>query len=114
MTKMTYVMAIDNAINGVLTDETVEKLQALKASIVKRNASDRKPTKTQKENEAIKAEILNFLADGEPHTVSEIMAGVSTLAEGSNQKATALVSALYKGGLVTRQEIKRKAYFSIA
>ena len=114
MTKMTYVTAIEAALNGTLTDEVVEKLEALKASLVKRNSGNKAPTKTQKENEAIKAEILNFLADGEKHTVSEIMAGVPSLANGSNQKATALVSALYKAQLIVREEIKRKAYFSIA
>ena len=31
---MTYVMALDNAINGNLTEETVEKLTALKARFV--------------------------------------------------------------------------------
>ncbi len=112
MTKMTYVIAIENAINGILDNETVEKLNALKASIQKRNASDRKPTKTQKENEAIKAQIVNALSDGEKHTVSEIMALVPAL--GSNQKATSLVSALVKAEILKREEIKRKAYFSLA
>ena len=114
MTKMTYVTALESAIAVVTDEEVREKLEALKASIQKRNASDRKPTKTQKENEAIKAEILNYLADGEKHTVSEIMANVPSLENGSNQKATALVSALYKAQLIVREEIKRKAYFSIA
>lgn len=112
MTKLTYIGAIDNALNGILDTETVEKLNALKASIAKRNASDKKPTKTQKENEAIKAEIINFLSDNEKHTVSEIMAGVPSLT--TNQKATALVSALVKAQVVNREEIKRKAYFSLA
>ena len=114
MTKLTYVSALEIAINAVADSEVKEKLEALKASIAKRNAGDRKPSKTQKENEAIKAEILNFLADGNAHTVTEIMGGVASLGSASNQKATALVSALHKANLITREEIKRKAYFKIA
>ncbi len=114
MTKLTYVSALEVAINAVSDEAVKEKLEALKASVAKRNAGERKPSKAQKENEAIKAEILNFLADGEKHTVTEIMAGVPALGEASNQKATALVSALYKAELIKREEIKRKAYFSLA
>ena len=112
MTKLTYVSALEVAINAVADAEVREKLEALKVSIQKRNASDKKPTKTQKENEAIKAEIINFLSDGEKHTVSEIMVGVPSLT--SNQKATSLVSALVKAEILKREEIKRKAYFSLA
>ena len=114
MTKMTYVSALEVAINAVSDAEVREKLEALKASVEKRNKGDHKPTKTQKENEVIKAEILNYLSDGEKHTVTEIMANVPALGEASNQKATALVSALYKAELIKREEIKRKAYFSLA
>ena len=112
MTKMTYVSALEVAINAVSDAEVREKLEALKASVEKRNKGDHKPTKTQKENEATKAEIVNFLSDGEKHTVSEIMVGVPALT--SNQKATALVSALVKAEILKREEIKRKAYFSLA
>lgn len=112
--KMTYAQALEIAINA-LTDETVvNRLSDLKASIEKRNAADRKPSKTQIANEGIKADILAFLADGEKHTVTEIMGGVASLADASNQKAATLVTALVKAELVKREEIKRKAYFSLA
>ena len=114
MEKMTYVKALEIAIASLGEGEVTEKLEALKASIQKRNASDRKPTKTQVANEGLKADILAFLADGEKHTVTEIMTGVSTLEGASNQKVATLVTSLVKSGLVVREEIKRKAYFSIA
>lgn len=123
MTKMTYVQAIDYILNHGESvcgqeDETFaeacDKLEALKASIVKRNSADKKPTKTQEANEGIKAEILEFLADGSKHTVSEIMEAVPSLKGASNQKAASLVRQLKDSGTLVREEIKRKAYFSLA
>lgn len=114
MTKMTYVDAVNFALNVVADEAVKEKLTALRDSLVKRNTADRKPTKTQVANEGLKADILAFLADGEKHTVTEIMSGVPSLAEASNQKVATLVTALVKAELVVREEIKRKAYFSLA
>ena len=91
--------------------EIVEKLETLKAQLAKRNAGERKPTKTQVANENVKAEILTFLANGEKHTATEIMTAVGIE---SNQKATALLKQLKEAELITREEIKRKAYFAIA
>lgn len=113
MKKMTYVEALNVAIE--LTEgEVKERLTALRDATAKRNSADRKPTKTQEANEAIKSEILDFLADGSAHTVTEIMAGVPSLAGASNQKAASLVRQLKDAELITREEIKRKAYFKIA
>lgn len=114
MEKMTYVKALEIAIASLGEGEVVDKLEALKASIQKRNAGDRKPTKTQVANEGLKADILAYLADGEKHTVTEIMSGVPSLDGASNQKVATLVTALVKAQLVNREEIKRKAYFSLA
>lgn len=114
MTKMTYVTAVEFAIDHLDNGEVVEKLMALRDSLVKRNAGDRKPSKMQVANEGIKADILAYLADGEKHTVTEIMQGVASLEGASNQKAATLVTQLVNAQLVVREEIKRKAYFSLA
>jgi hypothetical protein len=98
---------VDNA-------EAVERLTALRDATVKRNSAERKPTKVQEANEGIKTEILEFLADGEKHTVSEIMEGVASLNGASNQKAASLVRQLKDAGVLVREEIKRKAYFHLA
>lgn len=112
--KMTYTQALEIAIATISEGEVADKLTALKASIAKRNTADRKPTKTQQANEGIKAEILEFLADGEAHTVSEIMEGVASLKDASNQKAASLVRQLKDSGAIVREEVKRKAYFHLA
>ena len=115
MTKnMTYAQALEIAINTVTDEVAKDRLVALKASIEKRNSADRKPTKTQQANEGIKAEILEFMADGGKYTVTDIMAGVASLEGASNQKAASLVRQLKDSGAIVREEIKRKAYFSIA
>lgn len=82
----------------------------------KKNASgsngERKPTKTQLENEGIKVEILEFLrSQPDPLPVKDIQKNVGIE---SNQKATALVTQLVKANKVVRTEVKGKAHFAIA
>jgi sugar-specific transcriptional regulator TrmB len=108
MTKMTYAMALDVAINAVADDAVVEKLTALKAQIEKKNSAERKPTKAQVANDALKGEMLSFLVDA--HTATEVAENFGI----SNQKASALLTALVKGGAVERTVDKRKAYFKVA
>ena len=112
MTKMTYVNALEIAIATVENAEAKAKLEALKASIAKKNSAERKPTATQKANEGYKVAILEFLAEGGKHTITDIMKGCGAVAELSNQRVSAIVRQLVEGGQVVREEIKRKAYFS--
>ena len=114
-TKMTYVNALETILTGAeMTDEVREKLEALKATLIKRNAKTgtRKPTKTQKENEAIKAEFVKFLADqGEPVKAGDVAAQF-----GFNvQKAAALLNQLVKDGTVAKATgEKRATVFTLA
>ena len=106
MTKMTYVTAIDFAINAITdNDEVVEKLKALKEQIQKKNSAERKPTKTQQENEVLKNEIVKFLTERRTATEVADRFGVSV------NKATAMLTLLKQEGRVTREVEKRKAYY---
>jgi predicted HTH transcriptional regulator len=105
MTKLTYTVALDVAINAVSDEAVKEKLTALKGQIEKKNSADRKPTKTQVANDALKGEIVAALT--ERMTATE----VAERFEISNQKASALLTALVKAGSVERTVDKRKAYF---
>ena len=90
---MTYATAIDNAINGNLDAETIERLEALKAQLAKRNSSGalKKPTKTQRENEALKVKILDMLGEEvDGMTASEIASALALHV----QKVSALLSQL--------------------
>lgn len=87
----------------------------------KRNSKggDRKPTAKQTENADLKTVILDWLTEraDEKFTITEIWKGVPALAENpemSNQRVSAIVRQLLLENLVIREEIKRKAYFSVA
>ena len=82
--------------------------------LAKKNSGEKKPTATQKENEATKAVIVSVLSDGTARTIGEICKADEALSELSSQKVSALVRQLVLDGTVVREEIKRKAYFSLA
>lgn len=79
--------------------------------LLEKKNSNRKPTKTQAENENIKTEILEFMESGRAYTVTEIQKGVGLE---SNQKASALIRQLKESELVIRTLDKGKAYFTKA
>lgn len=116
MEKMTYVKALDAAIATLSADqsEVKEKLEALKASIAKKNSAERKPTATQTANEGYKEAILNALEVGKGYTITDLIKGVPALSDLTNQRVSAIVRQMVEAGTLKREEIKRKAYFSLA
>ena len=80
----------------------------------KAGAKSGKPTATQVANEAVKAEIVEFLGGVETATIADITAGVAGLAEASNQKVSALMKQLVDAGVVVKTYEKRKAFFAKA
>ena len=68
----------------------------------------------QMENEEYKKAILNFLSDGNRYTTTELIKCVPALSDFNNQKVSALVRQLRLSGDVKVEEIKGKAYFSLA
>ena len=110
--KMTYAVALNNAIN--LTEgETRETLERLLESINKRNASKSstgKPTKTQRENMEVKAQIVEFLRGSEPVQCGAIATELGL----SGQKVSALLRQLCESGEVVKTEgPKRVSLFAI-
>ena len=119
------------AIKAMLNGEVVENFSLADAMAFlderiaiteKKNASggEKKPTKTQMENEGIKEQIIGVLQNASaPMSIGEICKAVGIE---SNQKISALVSAMLtvrKGvenpeGKVVRTEVKGKAYFALA
>ena len=112
MTKMTYVKALEVAINTVAEVEVREKLEALKASIAKKNSAKRKPTATQTANAGYKVAILNCMENGKAYTITDLMKSVAEIAELSNQRVSAIVRQMVESGDVVREEVKRRAYFT--
>jgi hypothetical protein len=108
MTKMTYVSAINDVLNGVtLTAVHIDKLNALKTSLEKRATAKGGMTATQKANVGVKERIADFLADGTIRSATEVGDGVGI----SNQKASALLKQMVEAGTVEKFSEKRKTYF---
>ena len=115
MEKMTNSKALAIAIEtleGSVSAEVLEKLGNIKASIDKKNSAERKPTATQTENVGLKNAIFEGMEVGKAYTISELMKSVPAIADLTNQRVSALVRQLKDEGKVTREEIKRKAYFT--
>ena len=99
-------------LNGEPTDMTIEDAVAFiterKAMHERKSNGERKPTKTQVENEGIKAQIVEVLTT-DPMAVADICTAVGI----SNQKATSLLTQLVKAEQVVRTEVKGKAYYAL-
>ena len=113
MEKMTNskALAFVLGMEGIPSDVR-EKLVNIKASIDKKNSAERKPTATQTENVGLKSAILVGMASGKAYTIGDLMKEIPALADLTNQRVSALVRQLKDEGLVTREEVKRKAYFT--
>ena len=113
MEKMTNskALAFVLGMEGIPSDVR-EKLVNIKASIDKKNSAERKPTATQTENVGLKSAILVGMASGKAYTIGDLMKEIPALADLTNQRVSALVRQLKDDGLVVREEIKRKAYFT--
>ena len=114
---MTEKMTNSKALAFVLGMEGIpsdvrEKLVNIKASIDKKNSAERKPTATQTENVGLKVAILEGMESGKAYTIGDLMKEIPELADLTNQRVSALVRQLKDDGLVTREEVKRKAYFT--
>ena len=98
-------------------EQAIEFIEGRIEQVNKKNAGggERKPTKTQLENEGVKETIISALsAIGVPATISEVQKSSAELGELSNQKISALLTQLVKAGAVVRTEVKGKAHFAVA
>ena len=99
--KMTYAVAIDNAINGNINDEVVERLNDLKAQLAKRGSGHKGLTKTQKENEELKNVILeNLRAEVDGMTATEVGNSIAVTC----QKASAILRQMVEAGTVRKDK----------
>ena len=95
----------DNAELVAFVDHEVELLDK------KNSTKSNKPTQKQKDNEVLKETILTAMATDKAYTVREIceLIGVD-----SNQKVSAMITALKNDGKVIRAYEKRVARFTKA
>lgn len=99
---------IDNAEMVAFIDHEIELLN-------RKSTSPKKPTKTQMENDAFKAVIVDYLANVDaPKTIKELQAEVAELNGLTNQRITHMLTDLVKAGKLTKEYVKKTPYYSIA
>ena len=81
--------------------------------LAKKSAS-KKPTKTQEQNEVLKADIIEVLRTFENGaTASEVLGASEKFAGLSNQKISTMLNQLVKIGTVEKTTDKKKSIFSV-
>ena len=83
-------------------------------ALLEKKRDNKKATKTQTENVAVKALILEVLAEKSGVTITEIQSAREELKTLSNQKISALVKQLKDNGKVVKTVEKGKSLFSLA
>ena len=113
--KISYVVALDTVLTGAeITDEVRKRLEALKASLEKRNARKAGPTKAQKANAELAEKIFAAMEPEVVYTTPEIGALIPELEGASAQKISALVRKLVQSERVTSAKVKGKAVYQMA
>ena len=108
------------ALLALVTETAPENAEILTAfinneiALLEKRAANKTASKTQVENENIKAKILDALTEiDKPVTISELQTLAPELAVYTNQKLSALLTQLKANNLVTKTIEKKKSYFSI-
>lgn len=118
MTKKEMFAVIAETINAVEIENKAEMLNFINHEIelLEKKSSKSGQTKTQKENELLKAELLTAFAEMEkPVTISEFCERTShPVGKLSNQKLSALLNQLVKAGKMVKTIEKKKSYFAVA
>lgn len=117
MTKRDYfnqvLVIIENEKENIKNYEDIKNFVEHEIELLNKKKSSTKPTKTQIENEKIKARILEVLTEvNEVMTISELMTA-DGLDGYSNQKLSALANQLVKEEKVVKTSVKKVSYFKI-
>lgn len=103
---------------GTTVEQAVEFIDKEMGLLARKNSSDKKPTKTQQENEKYKVLICDFLAnkpeEKKGYTCTEVIKLVPELNEFNTQKIAPLMRQLENAGKVAREEVKGKTLFHLA
>ena len=113
--KMTYAIAIENAIKGNLTTEVIDRLTALKLSLEKKAGAERKPTAQQKANADLRVILVDFINEnfeGDGFTVTDILKQCPEVEGDSNQHVSAILRKAVQEREISKGSVKRRAYFA--
>lgn len=102
------------AIPAVAENEDIVAFIDHELELLAKKSANKKPTKTQEENEVLKSTIVEVLAQFENGaTVSEVLNADDALKGFSNQKISALLKQLVNDGKVAKSTDKNKSIFSV-
>lgn len=114
MTKREMFVAIANVAEVAANEEMIAFINHEIELLDNRKTSKKGLTKTQKENEGVKAVIADVLADtGEKMTVTELI-NDDRLNGYTNQKISALLRQMVEAGKVVKTIEGKKAFFEVA
>lgn len=110
--KATYLSAVNYAIENLADApaDVVERLTALRDSLVKRASAERKPTKKQIASAEARDSIPERMERGVLYSATEI----GKMFGESSQWASPKLNALASAGVLVKTIDKRKVYFSLA
>ena len=101
------------AVEAVKADEAMVAFIDHEIELLDKKSANKKPSKNQEANEALKAVVLDTLtADGV--TVSQLLKANKAFADISNQKMSAMLRQLVEAGKVVKTVDKKTALFSLA
>lgn len=107
----------ETAVDPVIINENVLAYALNEINLLDKKAASAKnvQSKLQEKNEGIKEVIFTVLTENnKPITVGELIKDAKLIElDVSNQKASALLSQMIKGGRVFKKTDKKKSYFSI-
>lgn len=97
-----------------ITSQDVINFVNHEIELLDRKHSKTSQTKTQKENELIKENIVKVLTEiDRPVTITELQNESAEMEVYSNQKLSALLKQLVQDGIVIKTIDKKKSYFSV-
>ena len=77
--------------------------------------SPKKPTKTQIENDGIKAEIVAYLTEVDtPKSIKQLQAEIPSISGLMNQRVARMLTDLVKAETLKKEYVKKTPYYSIA
>lgn len=103
----------------VLVDHFAEAQEVIKnmiSQLEKKSTTPRKPTAQQAETQHLRDVVKGFMEDnkGKAFCVAELMEKCDEIADYSTQRISSALTALVKDGYLTKEEIKRKMYYTFA
>lgn len=116
LTKKDYYNMLLN-LDAVKESEELTSFIEHELELLESKSANRKPTKTQTENDQLRKNILDAMEENRMYTISQIIECTPSLKNHETmtpQRVSALVTQLKNDNLIIRTEIKRKAYFQLA